>query len=188
MSTEQLEVFTEEGVATGVSKPRVEIHSQGIWHETIAVWIIDPSTNNLLIQRRSANKDSNPNKWDVSCAGHVTFGETTMQAALKELHEELGIDASLSQLDIVMRVKQQVVLNEGKFIDNEWIDVYLLEVNGLDVNSLVLQEEEVSEAKWVPFEELKKKYLERDPEFVLNWPQADYEKFWNVELPNRYKF
>lgn len=45
----------------------------------------------ILVQKRAACKDSFPSCWDVSCAGHLSAGETAENAAIAELAEELGI-------------------------------------------------------------------------------------------------
>lgn len=36
----------------------------------------------VLLQKRSARKDTYPNLWDTSCAGHLSAGETAIQAGM----------------------------------------------------------------------------------------------------------
>ncbi|MDR1682438.1 MAG: NUDIX domain-containing protein [Candidatus Symbiothrix sp.] len=45
----------------------------------------------LLLQKRSSNKDIQPGKWDTSVGGHVDLGETVEEALVREAGEELGI-------------------------------------------------------------------------------------------------
>src|SRR5690606_23163689 len=45
----------------------------------------------LLIQRRSADKDLYPNRWDFSVGEHAQPGESFEAAALRGLAEELGV-------------------------------------------------------------------------------------------------
>jgi isopentenyldiphosphate isomerase len=46
----------------------------------------------ILLQKRSLNKDVAPGKWDTSVGGHVDGGETIDEAVRREMKEELGID------------------------------------------------------------------------------------------------
>ena len=52
----------------------------------------------MLLQKRSANKRFNPNKWAL-CAGHVDAGESLESAALREIKEEIGIDITTNDLN-----------------------------------------------------------------------------------------
>lgn len=67
---EYLDILDEKGNKTGEVKPRQEVHSKGYWHKGVHIWIIN-SKKELLVQRRSANKDVYPNKLYISVAGHV---------------------------------------------------------------------------------------------------------------------
>ena len=69
---EYLDILDENGNKTGESRPRSEVHSKGYWHKGIHVWIIN-SNKELLVQRRSANKDVYPNKLHISVAGHCNI-------------------------------------------------------------------------------------------------------------------
>lgn len=45
----------------------------------------------LLLQKRSLLKDIQPGKWDTSVGGHLDRGESYLQAAEREMSEELGL-------------------------------------------------------------------------------------------------
>ena len=45
----------------------------------------------LLLQKRSHDKDSFPDCYDISSAGHVPAGSSVLDSAIRELSEELGI-------------------------------------------------------------------------------------------------
>ena len=51
------------------------------------------SRGELLLQKRSIWKDRNPGRWDSSAAGHLDSGEGYLEAARRELREELGVEA-----------------------------------------------------------------------------------------------
>ena len=45
----------------------------------------------LLLQKRSLNKDIQPGRWDTSVGGHLDPGEDYLTAASREMAEELGV-------------------------------------------------------------------------------------------------
>lgn len=52
------------------------------------------SKGELFLQKRSSDKDIQPNRWDSSASGHVDYGEAPHAAVLREAFEELGISLS----------------------------------------------------------------------------------------------
>ncbi|KAJ9506445.1 hypothetical protein QJQ45_019447 [Haematococcus lacustris] len=63
---------------------------QGIWHQAVHVLVFN-SAGQLLLQQRSQGKRVCPGSWDLSCAEHLSQGESFHQAAVRGLAEELGI-------------------------------------------------------------------------------------------------
>jgi isopentenyldiphosphate isomerase len=178
-STEYFDVLTSSGSLTGEKKLRSLVHQDGDWHRSVHVWLYSAKHNSILLQKRAACKDSFPSRWDVSCAGHLSSGESSLQAALNELQEELGVEINQSKdkLQFLTSIPRTVISQQGRFIDNEWTDVYFLPCD-LDVKQFKLQEEEVQEVKWTNLqvfrEELKQDQNNGKGEFV---PYPDLEKY-----------
>lgn len=165
---EFFDVIDEQGKKTGEIVERNEAHKKGICHRVIQVWIMN-SKNELLLQKRSANKDSCPNMWYVSLGGHIESNEDNQQTIIREFSEELGLDIE-NQIDKVKYLytfKEVVVLNNGKFIDNEFYDVYLLKMD-LEPATLTLQEDEVSEVKFMGYNEFKQAVMNKDKDFWIH--------------------
>ncbi|KAL9657061.1 hypothetical protein ABK040_002687 [Willaertia magna] len=179
-SEELLEIFTEEGIATGQPLSRVEVHKNGIWHKTVHTWIFEKSTKRLLLQRRSPLKLNHPDMWDVSSAGHISFGQTSKEAAIREVEEELGInDLTFEELnEPVMTIKVQYILNNGTYFDNEYIDVFLVIRDFIDINKLKLQKEEVCDVKLCHYKIVEQCYKEKNKSFV-NVPEL-YLTFFDL--------
>ena len=93
---EYLDIVDERGNPTGETVSREEAHKNGILHRTAHVWVIrnaDGRTE-VLLQKRSDEKDSFPGMYDTSSAGHIPAGEEPLPSALRELSEELSINAA----------------------------------------------------------------------------------------------
>jgi isopentenyldiphosphate isomerase len=97
---EMLDIFDDQGVPTGMSAPRSEVHKKGLWHGTVHIYvyrIVDHETK-ILVHLRSAHKDLYPNTWDPVLGGHIQAGSTPTQTVLEELAGEIGLSLSPSNL------------------------------------------------------------------------------------------
>lgn len=89
-SDELLEIVDGQGTIIGIA-PRSEAHGNPkLLHRVVHVLVFNKA-GELLLQKRSKNKDVAPGKWDTSVGGHVNPGEDIEAAARRELGEELGI-------------------------------------------------------------------------------------------------
>lgn len=101
---ELFDVLTAEGEKTGVVRERGVAHRDGSPHAASHVWIVRENGrggHDVLLQKRSAGKDSYPGCYDISAAGHVAAGDGYLETALRELQEELGIGADAGSLHLV---------------------------------------------------------------------------------------
>lgn len=72
-------------------RPRNECHGNPDLVHRVSHVLVFNSSGDLLLQKRSELKDVQPGKWDTSVGGHVDPGENYLQAAYREMNEELGI-------------------------------------------------------------------------------------------------
>lgn len=178
---EYLDILNNEGQKTGESKPRKEVHSKGYWHKGVHIWIIN-SRKELLVQRRSANKDVYPNKLYISVAGHPISGEEEIESIKREFEEEIGIELNTKKLEYLFTFSQEVIENEGKFLDNQLYDVYLIEMD-LDISKLKLQEDEVSEVKNIYYKDFEQMINNKDTD-IVNHPE-EWKRLFEI-LHKRY--
>lgn len=150
---ELLDILNEDGSKTGIVRERGVAHRDGSLHGTVHIWIV--RKNNVgdwevLLQKRALQKDSNPGAYDISSAGHISSGEDILPSALRELKEELGIEAAPDDLKYIgkHRGSFKAVFHGHPFVDNELSQVYLY-TKPVDVDALTLQPEEVSAVKWM---------------------------------------
>ena len=87
---EILEVIDISGRVIGTARRSALHRDPSLIHRVVHV-IVSDKQGNLLLQKRSRNKDVASGKWDTSVGGHVQIGEDIHPAALREMREELGI-------------------------------------------------------------------------------------------------
>ncbi len=94
MSEPKYELFPlldESGAVVG-SATREECHSGSkLLHPVVHLHLFN-SRGELFLQQRPAWKDIQPSRWDSGVGGHVDFGESTLDALLRESREELGVE------------------------------------------------------------------------------------------------
>ena len=154
---ENLDIVDESGRPTGKTVERDTAHREGILHRTAHVWIVRKKQNGygVLLQKRSMEKESFPGLYDTSSAGHIPAGDEPVESALRELSEELGVQASPDELRQIgtFRIQYEKEFHGHLFRDNEFTTVYVLE-SPVRTEDMRLQESEVSEVRWFDLEEV----------------------------------
>jgi isopentenyl-diphosphate Delta-isomerase len=74
---------------------RAQVHANQLWHRAVHVLVFDRA-GRVLLQKRTAAKDTSPGLWDSACSGHVDAGEEYDAAIVRELGEELGLDGAVA--------------------------------------------------------------------------------------------
>ncbi|MFI3241656.1 MAG: NUDIX domain-containing protein [Alphaproteobacteria bacterium] len=162
---EYFDVLDDSGNLTGEAKPRDEVHANGLWHKAVHVWIVNDK-DEILLQKRASCKESFPDMWDISAAGHLSAGDDTITGAIREIEEELGFLITAEELQYIGSQKVTQFVKEG-FINNEFNDIFVLR-RSLDLSKLVLQEEEVNEVKYIPLSTLKEMVANRDETLLMH--------------------
>lgn len=155
---EMLDIVNEQGDPTGQVVERRKAHSEGILHRTAHVWILRDRGDGteVLLQKRSAGKDSHPGCYDISSAGHIPAGDGYLSSAVRELKEELGVDAQEKELHYCgqRRIHWEDVFYGEDFVDNQVSNVYYV-WKDVEPGSLQLQESEVEEVRWMDLRQCK---------------------------------
>lgn len=170
---EEIDILKPDGSLAGYTRGRTEVHAKGLWHRTVHVWAFDES-GRILFQLRSREKENNPGLLDTSCAGHITAGDTSKKAALRELKEELGITKKASDLTYLFESTHESVLNNGTYFDNEYYDTYRITLNAKEAASLVPQPGEVESFVWMTRDEFFSKHKLYPAKFVSHPKDYDY--------------
>lgn len=83
-------IVNEQGETIGKITRREAHDGTKILHPVVHLHVFN-SKGELYLQHRPEWKDIQPGKWDTATGGHVDYGETTEQALVREVREELGI-------------------------------------------------------------------------------------------------
>ena len=147
------DLLDENGNKTGKTIEREDVIPEGFYHLGSDVWIIN-SKNKILIQKRSPKKKRAPNVWAMT-GGSVIKGETSLQTIERETLEELGVKLNMENIKLIKRFRAGAV----------WIDTYLIKQD-INLDNIVMQEDEVSDVKWVTYEEIEE--LVNEEQFMKN--------------------
>lgn len=141
---------------TGRTGVRGEPVLPGDYHLVVHL-IVFNAAGQMLIQQRQSCKRSCPDMWDITVGGCAVVGESSQEAAMRELREELGLE-----IDLTDTAPDLMITFPGGFDD-----MFLLE-RELDPAQLHLQQEEVQAARWASREEIMA--MLRDNTFVPYHP------------------
>lgn len=150
---EYFDLLTETGEYIGKTEKREVCHEKGLWHKAVSLFIIN-SKNQVLLQKRSANKKMWPNTWDITVGGHVLSGEFGFEAVIREAYEELGVELCENDITFIGSV---VSSNKNSNREDNHFNEYYIANKDVDEKKLKLQEQEVSDIKWVDKEEIIKR-------------------------------
>ena len=110
-------------------------------HKEVIVFVVNDN-NEVLLQKRSANKKHFPNKWTV-LSGHVEdFDDTFEAAAVRELKEEIGLTVNISELKYL--TENEVIKEDN----SKHITKYYSIISNKQEDEYTIQTEELSEVKW----------------------------------------
>ncbi|MDD6489055.1 MAG: NUDIX domain-containing protein [Clostridia bacterium] len=167
---ELFDVLDENGNFTGTKKERSAVHTDGDWHGSVHIWIVQD--NKVLLQKRCKDKDSFPLCFDAACTGHIDSGENSLSAAIREIGEEIGLKIKSDELIFLFR--QKLCIHHDKFISNEFNDVYLIN-RRVENSELSFQQEEIDELVWIDINTLSEKLRNGDKNYCIK-----YEEFKKV--------
>lgn len=69
---------------------RAAMRAGNLRHRSVGILVLD-ARDRLIVHRRADHKDVWPGRWDLAAGGVVEHGEDYVDAAQRELSEELGI-------------------------------------------------------------------------------------------------
>ncbi len=143
---EKWDILDAHGSRTGRKAIRGSTELKpGEYHLVVHIWVISPN-GHLLLQKRSSEKALMPGEW-AATGGAAIAGESSLDAAMRELREELGIKSTKETIRFVKRIKKR----------NSFVDVWFIKCD-TPAEELTLQKSEVAKVEWVTPSDLEERF------------------------------
>ncbi len=113
------------------------------YHIVVHAWIVNDEKKILLTKRNPFKNYGN--LWEP-VGGSIIFGESSLEGAIREIEEEIGI--------VVSKLSAKLIKTQRRDEENDFYDVWLFKEN-IDINKVILQKEEVIDIKWIDRSEFK---------------------------------
>lgn len=156
MTDELLDVVNDGDIVTG-QEMRSIVHQRGLQHRGVHVFLFNDQ-GEMLIQKRSADRASAPSLLDCSVSEHVKAGESYLEAALRGLKEEMGVEG------IETRLLGKIRMEYGPN-DNEISVIY---EGKIQPEQIRFDPEEIAEVRFMGLDEIRAG-MENEKERFCGW-------------------
>ena len=153
MSEEKFDVVNEQDEVVD-RQPRSVVHQLGLKHRATHVLVFN-ARGEVFLQKRSMKKDRQPGVWDSSASGHVDSGEDYDASAVRELCEEIGLNAT-------QPLERLFKINACEETDGEFVWVYRCRHDG----PFELNPDEIDTGGWFAPEKVTSWMADRPQDFA----------------------
>lgn len=159
------DLYDENRTLTGLTHKRGDKIPANCFHLVVHIWIKNKQ-NQYLITKRAENRESYPLMFEA-VGGSVLAGETSEEAAIREVQEEVGLTFAKGKGKLI---KSEVRKEYNGKPFNDILDVWLFEYSG-EIDLKKATTDEVAEANWLLIDEIKeiesKKLLVPSYEYIF---------------------
>ena len=141
------DLYTENRAHTGKTHIRGEKIPEGYYHLVVHVWIRN-SKGEYLISQRAANRPTFPLFWEC-VGGSVLVGENSIDGAIREAYEEVGITLEPLQ--------GRILFSKIRELFQDILDVWLFEYDG-ELHLENATTNEVANCLWMSSDDIKELY------------------------------
>jgi len=164
------DVYDSERNFTGRTHRRADPMKHGDYHLVVHVWLQN-SKGDFLISKRAPNKGYS-NMWEC-VGGSAIVGDDSITAAIREVKEEIGLDVKKENGNCLFTITR-----DSDVYGSDICDIWLFKQD-FDINDVVLQENETTDAKYATEETIRQMIL--NGEFIgFHYIENLFEKAKNV--------
>ena len=138
------DLYDENKNVTGKIHERGKLVPEGFYHLVVHVWIKNKD-GLFLISRRDKSRESYPLRLECP-GGSVLKGETSLDGAIRETKEEVGIDLS--------NTKGKLIYSKVRHHFRDIMDVWMFQYDG-EVDFSKATTNEVCEVKWMKYDDIR---------------------------------
>jgi len=149
---------------------KMEAHVKAALHRAISVFIFN-SKGEWLLQRRAIEKYHSRGLWTNTSCTHPAPGETSLEAAHRRLHEEMGLKAELREVFSFKYIQEL----ENNLTEHEYDHVFV----GYSDELPVPNPDEAMDYKYISYQDLLQEVAE-SPEKFTAWFKMIYERVGNL--------
>ena len=150
---------------------------EGEYH-LVVTGIIMNSKNEILISKRAGHKKFGL-MWECNC-GSALAGETSLEAIIRELKEELGIEFSKKEAIFLKELRSDEPPPDFK-------DLWLFR-RDIDIRDITFPDGESIDAKWVTIDEFIKMYENKEIIPFVDFGIEEYNKALNLKQREAYNY
>lgn len=154
---EKWDLYNAKREKTGLTIQRGEPISKGLYHLVVSAWIVNRHGQYLLSQRHPQKQY--PLCWECT-GGSVLSGENSLQGAVREVKEELGIMLSPEHGKLIYQAKRDIM--------QDFYDVWLFHAD-FSIEKMILQKTEVVAVQWVSPDKLLDMFRMKQLHPLLNY-------------------
>lgn len=169
---ELIDVYDKFGNKNGMIKEKSDVKKDGDFHRAISVLIMNKDRE-ILFQKLSGNKKVFPNLWTMFLKGHIELGENAIDAAIREIFEEIGIIVGYDEIEYLYTIKDCKKI--GKYHENIFFDTFLL-VKNINIKDIKMNDE-ITNVQFVPLPIVKALIENQSDEIAPNY--KDYSIIFN---------
>ncbi len=133
----------------------------------VAVMVLLRNENKVLLQKR-INTGYMDGFWDFSATGHVEFGESFIEAGIREAKEEIGIDVKKENFQPMTIMHKFTKESQLTYVNAFFV---VDEYNG---NASIMEEDKCSELQWFDLNELPEDLIFDRAEAIKAMKEGNY--------------